>query len=228
MKRINRFGVLLAALAIALLTIAMYAAATQQALAGEKLPPGMSQGGATYPILGEDIQNAAVREILNRAIRERALQGIPAADISNTVVDAQSGYRTTLLKCGLLSLRFENYRYWWHAAHGNTQVTSITLDLKDGREYRFSDLFAPQSPYRKALTAIIRRQITERRITLLRPYEGVGPDEQYYLTETELVVYYQQYEYTPYSSGIPEFRIPLADLIELAALGGPIGRLLAQ
>lgn len=225
MSSTERFRVVIVVVALIGLVAGILVVATRPD-AQSPAVPAMRQGGAAYPVIGRDIQSVTVRDSLNRAIRERAMQAVSPPGSGETIIEAHSEYQTPLFEHELLSLRFENYLYWWHAAHGTTKVTSITLSLKTGREYRFAELFRPKSDYRGVLTAEIQRQITERQVALLRPFEGVGPDEQYYLTSTGLVVYYQQYDYAPYSFGILEFKIPHIDLAKVAAPSGPIGRLL--
>ena len=39
----------------------------------------------------------------------------------------------------------------------------------------------------------------------LFPFEAIRADQDFYLSNNELVVYFQAYEYTPYAAGIPEF-----------------------
>ena len=128
---------------------------------------------------------------------------------------------------GILSLRFEAYYYPEMAAHGVTGVSSVTLDLKTGHEYEFYQLFGKGSNYQAVLNQIIQAQIVASQIPLLKPFAGVGPDEDYYLTPDSLVIYYQPYVYTPGAYGVLEFTIPYSQIGGIIDPDGPIGRILA-
>jgi len=113
---------------------------------------------------------------------------------------------------GLLSIRFENYAYLEGAAHGLTDVGSVNMDLKSGHDYSLSDLFLSDVPYQEIINTKIEEQLTEEDPPLTRAFPGVTAQQGYYLTQRALVVYFQLYEFTPYTFGIPEFRIPLPKL----------------
>lgn len=187
-------------------------------------PPAMLQAGSVYPVLGNEIRNSAVRDKLNQAIRKRALESAPPKT-ETPVIEANSTYSATFYSDSILSLKFENSHYMLGAPHGFTKVTSITVDLKTGREYRLFDLFRPGSAFRHVINKAIKSQIASKKLALLRPFESVAPGDSYYLTDSDLVIYYQLYDYTPYPYGIPEFRVPLKELMSVAASSGPLGRL---
>ena len=45
-------------------------------------------------------------------------------------------------------------------------------------------------------------------------FKGVNENQAYYLNRDGIIVYFQQYEIAPYSSGIREFKIPYGELKE--------------
>lgn len=185
----------------------------------------LKQAGTTFP----RVTNLAksVRNKVNAVIRETAYQAIPDWDPGSAVIEAWSGYKTPLNQKGILSLRFEDYYYPEHAAHGVTGVSSLTVNLRTGHVYQFFELFARGSNYQTQLNAIIQAQIVARQIPMLKPFEGVGPDEQYYLTPDSLVIYYPPYVYTPGAFGILEFVIPYTQIAAIIDPRGPIGILTA-
>ncbi|MEF3303465.1 DUF3298 and DUF4163 domain-containing protein [Paenibacillus sp. GYB003] len=147
--------------------------------------------------------------------------------VQDPKIEIAGTYDIKLNGDGLISIVFQNYAYSPGAAHGLTVQKSLTMDLWDGREYRFHDLFRENSGYKEKIDAILRRQIEEHDVPILEstPFKGVGPNQDYYLTPNELVVYFQLYEYTPYAYGFPTFPIPFSEISDIAAPGGPIARL---
>lgn len=184
----------------------------------------LKQAGTTYPRAVN--LNSKVRSKINSAIKRAAFAAIPDYDPGTSISEAVSSYKTTVNMKGVLSLRFEDYCYPEMAAHGVTGVSSVTLDLKTGREYEFYQLFRKGTNYQTEINQIIQAQIIAEQIPLLKPFTGVGPDEDYYLTPDSLVVYYQPYEYTPGAYGVLEFKIPYSQITGIIDPEGPIGKIL--
>lgn len=184
----------------------------------------LRQWGTTYPRVIN--LSHSVQQSVNRSIKEAAIRAIPNYDPGTPVIEATSSYTTPLNAKGILSLRFEDYYYPEHAAHGVTGISSITVNLRNGHVYKFNELFRPNSNYQAVLTRIIQEQIVSRQISLINPYPGVGTDEDFYLTPDSLVIYYQPYVYTPGVFGILEFTIPYTQIAEIIDPRGPIGQIL--
>ncbi|NLY74737.1 MAG: DUF3298 and DUF4163 domain-containing protein [Firmicutes bacterium] len=184
----------------------------------------LKQAGTTYPKAVN--LPGKVRSKVNSAIKKAAYDAIPDYDPGTSVSEAVSSYKTTLNMKGILSLRFEDYFYPEMAAHGVTGVSSVTVALKTGRVYEFDQLFVKDSNYQVILDQIIHAQIVAEQIPLLKPFAGVGPDEDYYLTPDSLVIYYQPYVYTPGAYGVLEFKIPYSKIIGVIDPDGAIGKVL--
>ena len=118
-------------------------------------------------------------------------------------------------KC-MVSLYTDSYTYTG-GAHGNTIRTSNTWNLRNGTFIQLGDVspLTPDSLCR--LRQSIEQQIAER----LQENPGTYFDEFPFLTNENLcldnfylepcngILYYQQYEIAPYSTGIPTFCFPV-------------------
>lgn len=185
----------------------------------------LRQAGTTYPKIVN--LSGKVRSRINAAIKRAAFEAIPDYDPGTSVVEAVSSYKTTVNRKGVLSLRFEDYFYPEMAVHGVTGVSSVTIDLKTGHVYEFYELFRKGSNYQAVLNQIIQAQIVAQQIPLLKPFAGVGPNEDYYLTPDSLVIFYQPYEYTPGAYGVLEFTIPYSQITGIIDPDGAIGKILS-
>lgn len=181
--------------------------------------------GVTYPRV-TNIANGSLRDKVNRTIKKTAFKAVPDYNPGTSISNADSGYSTMVNQNDILSLKFECYYYPEMAAHGVTGVSSATLDLRTGHVYRFNELFRRDSNYQAVINQLIQEQIVAGQIPLLKPFEGVGDDADYYLTPDSLVIYYQPYVYTPGSFGVLEFRIPYGRIKEIIDPRGPIGKVL--
>lgn len=194
--------------------------------ANQNLQAQMKQWGTTYPMV-VNLPGKSLPNKVNSIIREAAFRSIPDFQPGTSIIEAQSGYTTPVNFKGILSLRFQDYYYPEHAAHGVTGVSSVTLNLENGHMYHFNELFRPGSGYQGEINRIIQEQIAARQIPMLQPFEGVGPNQEYYLTPDSLIIYYQPYVYTPGYFGILEFGIAYQQIADIIDPRGPIGIILA-
>jgi hypothetical protein len=125
----------------------------------------------------------------------------------------------------ILSIGFSNYAYTPQAAHGMTYIKSLTWDLSSGKTYSLKELFKPGGNYVEILNRHIRAQINRLQITLLEPFKSIRPDQDFYIADKALVIYFQLYEITPYVFGFPMFPISLFDLQNIIDENGPLARL---
>ena len=114
-----------------------------------------------------------------------------------------------------ISLYFDQYEYAG-GAHGLTVRYSDTWDLQKSKRTDLSELFPQRTNYRDFVIQAIDKQIEteiangnsiyfEDYAKLVRENFKVN---NFYLTKEGVVIYFQQYDIAPYSSGLPTFVIP--------------------
>ncbi|HET7578226.1 MAG TPA: DUF3298 domain-containing protein [Bacillales bacterium] len=123
----------------------------------------------------------------------------------------------------ILSLTLSNYAYAYHHAHGLTLLKSLTFDIKTGKSYTLQELFKPGSDYVKVLSEIVKKQIKDRQIQTLEPFTQISPNQDYYIADKALVIYFQLYEITPYYYGFPMFPISVYEIQDIIDENGPLG-----
>lgn len=125
----------------------------------------------------------------------------------------------------VLSLSIFNYTYHHHAAHGMTYIKPLTFDLKKEKQCSLKDLFKPGSNYIQRLSNIIQQQIKERNIITLNGFTSIKPDQDFYIADKSLVIYFQLYEITAYVFGFPMFPISVYEIMDIIDENGPLGRM---
>lgn len=125
----------------------------------------------------------------------------------------------------VFSLSLSNYTYHTHAAHGMTIIQSLTFDLEKEKNCELKDLFKPGSDYIKRLSVIIQEQIKVRDIPLINEFTAIRPNQDFYVADKTIVIYFQLYELTPYVYGFPMFPISVYGLQDIIDENGPLGRL---
>ncbi|MFC5699751.1 DUF3298 and DUF4163 domain-containing protein [Cohnella faecalis] len=166
------------------------------------------------------------RQAMNKAIENKSTelmkqQGFPSEDIQE--MDGTFEIKTN--ERGVLSLSLLNYVFTG-GAHGNTIQKSLTFDADTGRSYKLSELFKPDSNYKQKLNAIIEAQIKARELPLLVPYPGISDDQDYYIADKSLVIYFQLYEIVPYAWGFPYFPISVFEIKDIIDENGPLGEMM--
>lgn len=110
-------------------------------------------------------------------------------------------------------------------AHPITIIKALNFDVKTGKAYELNQLFKPHSNYIQRINEIIKVQIKERDIPLLGDFKGIKPNQDYYIADTSIVVYFQQVEISPYAAGFPYFPIPIYKLQDMISNGSLLERM---
>lgn len=182
--------------------------------------------------------NAAIKQLADTASAEGAQN---ASDMAQAVKEGYGGgvnmcetyfdYAVKYNRDGLLSIVFQDYQYSG-GAHGGTLQTGLTFDLATGKMLKLNDLTNTSSGYRAYINASIRQSIDNRiasgNLTEFpdAKFSDIGDDPAFFLSNTGIVFYFQQYEYFPYAAGIQEFTIPYSELKDM--LGRAYGFLYSE
>ncbi|MEW9701074.1 DUF3298 domain-containing protein [Paenibacillus sp. SI8] len=148
-------------------------------------------------------------------------QGYP----QNPMTDVTANYELKNNQRNVLSLSLLNYAYSG-GAHGITIQKSLTFSTQTGKQYALKDLFKPGSDYVARLSAIIQAEIQARNIPLLVEFKSIRPDQDYYIADKALVVYFQVYELAAYVYGFLYFPISVYEIQDIIDENGPLGKML--
>lgn len=179
-----------------------------------------------YPhIVG--MHNLSLEKFINRTIVSQTQQliNLQVGDMPTTVEEMLGHYEVKNNQRDVLSLSLSNYTYHEHAAHGMTYLKSLTFDLQKGKLCELKNLFKPGSEYVKRLSSIVEAQIAERNIWTLEKFTAIKPDQEFYIADKSLVIYFQLYEITPYAFGFPMFPISVYEIQDIIDENGPLGRM---
>lgn len=125
----------------------------------------------------------------------------------------------------VLSLTLSNYAIAAGAANGLTLMKSLTFDIRTGESYQLVDLFQPGSEYVTKLSDIVQKQINIRDIPTVGTFNGVSPNQDFYIADKCLVLYFQVNVFTPHYVGFPMFPISVYELESIVTDNGPLGRM---
>ena len=164
---------------------------------------------------------------INQAIIEQVkdLITLQTGSIPTSVEQMLGFYEIKNNQRNILSLALSNYTYHFHAAHGMTYIKSLTFDFNKEKLVQLEDLFIPGSNYVEVISNHIQQQIEQRNIQLLDDFTTIQPQQDFYIADKTLVIYFQLYEITPYVEGLPMFPISVFDLMDSIDENSPLSRL---
>ncbi|GKV65769.1 MULTISPECIES: DUF3298 and DUF4163 domain-containing protein [Sporosarcina] len=176
-----------------------------------------------YPVITQLEESKMMQQLNQMIFKEMNKLLVEGNYYEPSLVELLASYELKNNQRGLLSINLIVYSFTG-GAHGMTYCKSLTFDTKTGRSYSLPDLFKPGSPYVQRISEYIRRHIQQWEISVLEPFTKIRPDQDFYIADTSLVVYFQLYEISPYVQGFPYFPIPLLDLQDIIKPNSPADR----
>ena len=104
-----------------------------------------------------------------------------------------------------------DYYQFSGGAHGITNRIAYNIEKSSGNEMQLKDIFKDNYNYKNVINEEINRQISkdpDRYFTGKDGFNGIGDNQNFYIKNNTLVIYFGLYEIAPYASGISEFIIP--------------------
>ncbi|MCD3195531.1 DUF3298 and DUF4163 domain-containing protein [Clostridium botulinum C] len=125
---------------------------------------------------------------------------------------AYTDYKVSTIKDDFVSFYIDFYELTG-GAHGSTLRKSYNIDLKTGKLLTLNDILKDIPNYKDIINKYIYNEISKKPdIYFVDSFKGITDNIAFTIEKDALVIYFQQYEIAPYSSGIPEFRIPFIKL----------------
>lgn len=157
--------------------------------------------------------NAVLREIWKNASKSIKPDGI-------LDFHYEGDFSVAYSKGNLLVIMETGYNYPFGAAHGMPVMNHVHIDTRTGEFYELEDLFLDGSDYTGILSEIVRNQIldmssAETQMYWLDSYDGISSDQQFYITDKGLKLYFQPYEIAPYAAGFPTFMVTFDEISDI-------------
>ena len=130
------------------------------------------------------------------------------------VYEAYSEYNVTYNKNNLISIPILTYEFTG-GAHGMSVLKSFNYNLKSGEKLKLSSIFKDNIDYKNIINSYIKQEIENNKnlyFTGEQGFKGIDDNQEFYLEDDKLVIYFQLYEIAPYYVGIPKFEIPFKEI----------------
>lgn len=121
-----------------------------------------------------------------------------------------------------LVLDMVGYYYPFGAAHGMPNRKTPVINLSTGQFYKLSDVFLKESNWKEEINKLINNIIdTDPEYEGLFPgaFKGIKDNQDFYLDDENLYIYFPPYEIGPYAAGFVTFKIPWKDIETIVSKG---------
>ena len=129
--------------------------------------------------------------------------------------DYYGNFSVKYFKKNLLILELTGYYYPINAAHGMSTMKTPSIDLVTGKFYTIGDLFMGGVNWLKELNKIIQKNIdSDPKYDYVNKgaFKSIRIDQDFYMDDDNLYIYFQPYEIGPYSAGFITFKIPYSSI----------------
>lgn len=162
--------------------------------------------------------NETIKETVHQQL---ATQGLKEAQY----IDMTGTYEVKTNERNVLSLTLINYAFTG-GAHGNTLQQGLTFDMETGDIISLEDLFKEGYNYQEILSMLVLEQIKARDIYVLGEYQGISQDQDFYIADKSLIIFFKLYALVPYVYGFPYFPISVYEIQFMIREDSVLGRML--
>ena len=130
--------------------------------------------------------------------------------------EAIYNYKIAYNKDNILSIPLTMYEFTG-GAHGLTNIKSFNYDLVKEKELKLEDLFKANSNYKEVINNHIKEEISKQPENYFQGQDGfssIKDNQDFYISDEGIVIYFSLYDIAPYSSGIPMFTITWDEIID--------------
>lgn len=120
-----------------------------------------------------------------------------------------------------LSFTMTYYTYTG-GANGMTIINDFNIDKKANSTFHLKDLFKEGIDYKEVINKEVAKQIELRTkdedkyfFEGKMGFQGIKDEQNFYLTDDKVVIFFEKYEIAPGAMGIPEFEISLDSLKDI-------------
>ncbi|RDY23177.1 DUF3298/DUF4163 domain-containing protein [Romboutsia maritimum] len=127
-----------------------------------------------------------------------------------------SDFKVTYNKNNLISIPITTYAFMG-GAHGMTYLKSFNYDLSTGKEIKLKDVFKEDVNYKEIVNSFVKKEIEKSEDIYFgekEGFNGINENQEFYIEEGKLVIYFQLYDIAPYYVGIPKFEMTVDEFGE--------------
>ena len=163
--------------------------------------------------------NGFIKESEKTAVKDYKDYLVSKPDYPWRQYSAATDFTLRSSKGAILSLTADQYSFTG-GAHGGTYRVAYNYDVATGKRLiKLSELFKDNSDYASIINKAIKNEIAkhpqdffDKKTSGIDGFTAINDKTSFCIEPGNLVVFFSQYEISPYSTGIPEFKVPYTAL----------------
>ncbi|MCM1988240.1 RsiV family protein [Oceanirhabdus seepicola] len=115
----------------------------------------------------------------------------------------------------ILSMYFVHSLMMEGAAFPSTYIEGLTFNMSYAGMLELKELFREDIDYKNILNSILNEKVKELEFEVFEEFKGIEEEQGFYLTDSSLVIYYQEGIYTPHAIGPLFMEIPIEEIEDI-------------
>ena len=170
-----------------------------------------------YPQIKHILSNKLLDKI-NEEIKRNATE-----HLRKYIIDYNFNYKEGIVTPKLLTLKIEQYYYYYGAANGNASIFSINVDPNSQKIIDFFDVFDQRRNALNEIKSIIYKKAKKECASVFNDdLEKSSYIPRFFIKKESIEFIFSEYEITPGACGSFTIDIPYSEIIELIRHDGPL------
>ncbi|MEF9992682.1 MAG: DUF3298 and DUF4163 domain-containing protein [Romboutsia sp.] len=128
--------------------------------------------------------------------------------------EVYADYKVAYNKNNIISITVEKYEFTG-GANGTTYLDAYNYNLVNGKKVKIRELFSDNVDYKKIIDKYISGEIKRNSDMYFEDvFKGINEDSKFCIDNDGLVVYFDMYEISPHSTGIPKFKLKFSEFAQ--------------
>lgn len=171
----------------------------------------------SYPQISSYVGNDFY-DILNSEIEASAL-----GYLTENLYEYSFSYSVGLAGKHLLSIKMNQYYYYYPAANGNRSTFAINVDPLGSRVIDFFDVFDARRDSLNEIKSLLRSKFDKQCAIFEEKYQQSSYVPRFFINEEGVEFLFSEYEVTPGVCGSFGVNIPFEKLVSYIKVDGPLG-----
>lgn len=165
-----------------------------------------------YPVIS-NMENKEIEQSLNKIIKEKFCVNAKSTEEDEEFkATLNTDYEITKQTDELISIKIFSSIFMEGAAHPSNTLEGLTLNMTTGKEIELKDLFKQDADFNKVLNGILKEKVTKLDFELFEEYKGLETQQEFYLTDESLIIFYVEGVYTPHAVGPLELKVEYKEI----------------
>jgi len=143
--------------------------------------------------------------------------------LEDSISEFNSSFEQSYKIKNIFGIKFINWMYYDGAAHGNDEIVSLNINLNNGEEFEFKDIF--RGKYKDLIIDLVKDKLKEHDCKdSYFDFDNIQlrDTQEFYISDNKLIIIFFKYEIAPGCCGSIEISLDLNEVIKYINPNGPL------